>query len=266
MEQQNEAELITWDNAAPLGLERHTKEHELWLAMQTAHEHYRAALAALENSIPENDCSNEDSNNASKPGGERSAFEAYIEARLQFMEFMIDHSNSTRMGIVGSLDEVVSASNRRIPRVVALIVGMIVVLSVCAFGYFSERRMLHDLNRKNREMDSLLRVTTLDVKHLGASVSSLQHNLTSVREQGSFAPLVSGTHHWKRLAAYPRRRKQVASAHFNGLSAFVSQPKRRRNPPPAPLKASLQPHGDRSSRDPRFSTREDRQSPAGLGQ
>jgi hypothetical protein len=85
--------------------------------------------------------------------------------------------------------------------------SLIVVLILCAFIYFGERRTLHDLEQKTHEMDSRLSVTTDDVKTLAENVDSLE---LSARER---SPLVSPAHnrHLKRIKALPKKKKQTLS-------------------------------------------------------
>jgi hypothetical protein len=183
-------------DAAPPDLERHTQQHDLWLAMQTAHEHYRSACEALENFKLESLLTDRDYN-ATSAEEERIAFEAYVEARMKFLEFMIDQSACIQGSTVDASYEVAPSQNRLlrgVQRVGMLTAGLVVVLTLCAFAYFGQRRTLHDLDQKNREMNALLSVTEHDVETLAKRVDSLQGNSLSVREHSSITPLLSRTH------------------------------------------------------------------------
>jgi hypothetical protein len=200
------------EDTAPSGLEWHTKQRELWLVMQTAHEHYTCVQAALENNkldgLPvDGDCS------ARPVGDDGAAFEAYVEARLRFMEFMIDQSHSTDGRVIDGSSEMAPMLNHRlwdVQRVGVPAASLIVVLILCAFMYFGERRTLHDLEQKTRETDSRLSVTTDEVKTLAENVDSLE---LSARERSSSMPLVSPAHnrHLKRIKALPKKKKQTVS-------------------------------------------------------
>jgi hypothetical protein len=206
------ADFAISEDTAPSGLEWHTKQRELWLVMQTAHEHYTSAQAALENYKLEGRPVDGDYNR-NAVGDERAAFEAYVEARLRFLEFMIDQSRSTNGRVIDASYEVAPMFKHRLWDMQLVCIpaaSLIVVLILCAFMYFGERRTLHDLEQKTHETDSRLSVTTDEAKTLAENVDSLE---LSARERSSSTPLVSPAHnrHLKRIKALPKKKKQTMS-------------------------------------------------------
>src|SRR4249919_2400540 len=84
---------------APTGGGQHRREHELWLAMQAAHDHWTKATVTLGDLIAiasSDDASPDESLWVAKAAEEeRRAFEAYIEARLGFSEFLLTRDSTT---------------------------------------------------------------------------------------------------------------------------------------------------------------------------
>ena len=77
-------------------------EHDLWLAMQAAYYEYRNASAALDDVASQLQGANpsaEGSLRIEKATSEqRTAFENYMEARMQFVEFRCDQNNARTLG------------------------------------------------------------------------------------------------------------------------------------------------------------------------
>jgi len=82
--------------------DRRDDGHDRWLAMQSAHAEYRQASEALE-------CIRRSSGDLSLDerarltmleGQQRIAFECYLEARMEFLEFRFDESNRLGAGRV----------------------------------------------------------------------------------------------------------------------------------------------------------------------
>jgi hypothetical protein len=76
-------------------------EHDHWLAMQSAYAEYGRASAALASTV--------DSSNGERlwsirlEGQQRVAFERYLEARMDFLEFRFDESNPLGAGAYARL-------------------------------------------------------------------------------------------------------------------------------------------------------------------
>jgi hypothetical protein len=72
-------------------------EHNHWLAMQSAYAEYGRASEALEPTV---DSSNgERSRLITLEGQQRVAFERYLEARMEFLEFRFDQSDRLGAGV-----------------------------------------------------------------------------------------------------------------------------------------------------------------------
>ena len=91
------------ESEAPAGRDRHSAAHELWLAMRDAYHQYRSASAALD-ALASRGPGEIRSRDADLPveravEQQRTTFENYIEARLQFSEFLLSREESANVGI-----------------------------------------------------------------------------------------------------------------------------------------------------------------------
>ena len=90
---------LTSERDAPPGGSQHRREHELWLAMQAAHDQWTIAAGVLDDlvAIVSSDIDSPDASLqiAKAAEEERSGFEAYIEARLAFSEFLLTRDATT---------------------------------------------------------------------------------------------------------------------------------------------------------------------------
>jgi hypothetical protein len=86
-----------FDSRSPDVSDRQRAEHELWLAMQAAYTNYRNALVAadVDSSQGQLGVSSIDQGSSSEMAvrEQRTAFENYIEARIQFVEFKCDQNH-----------------------------------------------------------------------------------------------------------------------------------------------------------------------------
>lgn len=91
------------ESEAPTGRDRHGAAHELWLAMRDAYHQYRSASAALDAlaSRGPGEVRFCDADLVIERAAEqqRTTFENYIEARLQFSEFLLSGEESGNVGI-----------------------------------------------------------------------------------------------------------------------------------------------------------------------
>src|SRR5436190_9906565 len=69
-------------------------EHELWLAMQAAYTDYMNASLAIEIATSNEDGVVDGSSRLEAALEQRTAFENYLEARMQFLEFRYDRDNA----------------------------------------------------------------------------------------------------------------------------------------------------------------------------
>ena len=91
------------ESEAPTGRDRHGAAHELWLAMRDAYHQYQSASAALDAlaSRGPGEIRFRDADLPIERAAEqqRATFENYIEARLQFSEFLLSREESANVGI-----------------------------------------------------------------------------------------------------------------------------------------------------------------------
>jgi hypothetical protein len=165
-------------------LERETPEvpgrsnHELWLAMQAAYREYRNASAALEsiNPHPAGDLPALDGNLPYEMAARErwNAFENYVEARMQFAEYMRDRNNAAPEAppVAESpapvpVDE---ARQRSWYEFAILKHGLpalaVLLLCVTAFNSAYEQRHLRELDASRKEMSAKLNQTQEDIQAL----------------------------------------------------------------------------------------------------
>ena len=93
------AAALTFERDAPPDGGQQRRDHELWLAMQAAHDQWTIAAGVLDDlvAIASSDIDSSDVSLqiAKAAEEERSGFEAYIEARLAFSEFLLTRDPTT---------------------------------------------------------------------------------------------------------------------------------------------------------------------------
>jgi len=214
-------EVSNTDIVSPIGLERHAKQHELWLVMQNAHERYRTASEALELSTANGPCeSDEHSSYASAAREQRTAFEHYVEARLQFSEFMLDQRPAEAPALArtgeasSSLTGCFTTGRQRLTFLAgALIVTYAMICS--AASLVRERRIVHDFEQQSRQMDTLLDQTARDI-------AMLSQRLDVIRSRTGLAKQIV---HRSRSAASRKPSVRLAPP-SSGRRRFVSTQRR----------------------------------------
>ena len=75
-------------------------EHKRWLAMQSAHEEYQRSSEALEYLAPLSRDSTTDERllRGILQDRQRAAFESYLDARMDFLEFRFDEGERRQIG------------------------------------------------------------------------------------------------------------------------------------------------------------------------
>lgn len=235
------------DIVPPIGLERHAKQHELWLVMQNAHERYRTASATLELSTANGQCeSDEHSSYASAVREQRTAFEQYVEARLQFSEFMLDDrpAEPPSLGRPGEASSSLTGYLRTGRQRLTLLAGALIVTyaMVCsAASLVRERRIVHDFEQQSRQMDTLLDQTARDIAMLG-------QRLDVIRSRTGLAKIVH-----RSRSATSRKPSVRLLPPSNGRRRVVST--QRRGERIGPLRSQLKPQtGFRFERLPKGMT------------
>jgi hypothetical protein len=95
------------ESDVPVWEDHRSAEHQLWLAMQAAYNRYKLVSEALDallvdqSSAHSPECRNQFERAA---GEQRTAFEHYIDARMQFSEFLLSRSGAGRMSNAAALD------------------------------------------------------------------------------------------------------------------------------------------------------------------
>ena len=142
------AAALSFERDAPPDGNQHRREHELWLAMQAAHDQWSAAAGTLEdllafasNEIESGDVSLQIAKAAEE---ERSGFEAYIEARLAFSEFLL-----TRDSTIANPEP--KATSKRTLLAVALVFPAIFALPYT----MHERKQVRDMDAARAAITAL---------------------------------------------------------------------------------------------------------------
>jgi hypothetical protein len=219
------------DIVPPIGLERHAKQHELWLVMQNAHERYRTASLALDLSAANEQCeSNEPSSDASAVMEQRTAFEQYVEARLQFSEFMLDQRPAEPSVLARSSDASSSLTGylRTGRQRLTFLAGALIVTyaMICSAAYVvRERRIVHDFEQQSRQMDTLLDQTTRDVETLGQRLDVIRSRTGVAKQIVHRSRSAASRKPSVRLAPPSNGRRRVVSTQRRGgrIGPFRSQ-------------------------------------------
>jgi hypothetical protein len=211
-----------FESHAPEAPDQRNTEHELWLAMQTAYNKYMETSAALEVSvsrlqraIPSADGSLGIEAAASE---HRTAFENYIEARMQFAEFRCDRNNAGRCDLAGSGtgDDCTALTQQEPARrpwsgskisTLALPAAVIALLCTTAFSlaYVArERRQILDSEAARDQVSAMLAQARDDIQSVVRKIDAV--NLTPVTK-------AAGRARWRliqtRLSA-PQKRNHAA--------------------------------------------------------
>jgi hypothetical protein len=222
------ASRLRLETDVPRGADRRSIEHELWLAMQAAHHHHVNASAALEvltaTAIRESSSSEASPRMQSAIGEQRTAFEHYIEARLQFAEFLLSRDDAAAMSRRDtSVSRTGSASFRLaiLVIVVALLCPIILGLIYLNFA----RKHLLELDAARNEASANLSEARSQIRIIAGRLDALNaiRQLAIERHSSAPATLVSGERgHSARLQSRPARRA--------GKAPIAAPPKRNAKP------------------------------------
>lgn len=145
--------------------------HELWLAMQAAHQRYKGAsvlLDSLATTLSEIDTPASNPEFARVAATQRAAFENYVETRLQLSEVMLSEQSAKQREISVPQRSGGIAVNSRSILLVAL-VGLIVLLAF-------EMRALAAARGHNHELERVLTATS-------AALTQKQDQIADLAEQ-----------------------------------------------------------------------------------
>src|SRR5262249_9203109 len=94
--------IFTLESHGPQGPEPRGKEHEHWVTMRAAYQEYRSASTSLDliGEYPSTDDSftSQHVRLIELQGQQRAAFESYLQARMEFLEFRFDQGNWRSIG------------------------------------------------------------------------------------------------------------------------------------------------------------------------
>jgi hypothetical protein len=197
------AAALTFERDAPPDGGQHRRDHELWLAMQAAHDQWTIAAGVLDDlvAIASNDIDSPDMSLqvAKAAEEERSGFEAYIEARLEFSEFLL-----TRDPTTGNPEP--KAPSKR-----ALLAVALVFPAIFALPYtMHERKQVRDLDAARAAITALRnesRPQTPDRKPEAAALPSTPPQITPAVARAVQTPAVTG--HWRRVGTPTPQKRGV---------------------------------------------------------
>ena len=197
------AAALTFERDAPPVEGQHRRDHELWQAMQAAHDQWTIAAGVLgdlvafaSNDIDSPDLSLQIAKAAEE---ERSGFEAYIEARLAFSEFLL-----TRDPTTGSPEP--KAPSKR-----ALLAVALVFPAIFALPYtMHERKQVRDLDAARAAIVALRnesRTPPPERKPEAATAPVAVPQITPAVARAIQTPAATG--HWRRVGTPPPQKRGV---------------------------------------------------------
>jgi len=143
--------------------ERRHDEHDRWLAMRAAYAEYRRASEALECTpqFADDSPTSEGLRLSTLEGRQRAAFERYLEARMEFLEFRFDGRSWPGTGLA-ALPNATRSIHGSIPGWRLLIVCLlqaIILLCTTAFSLIREQKHVRDLEAARNELRATLNQT-----------------------------------------------------------------------------------------------------------
>ena len=195
------------ESDASTGDNQHRRDHELWLAMRAAHDQWTEAAEALEDltAIASSDVASPDVSLRVTQAAEeeRNAFEAYIEARLAFSEFLLTRDAKS------ANPEPKTISKR------TLVAAALVFPAIFGLPYaVHERKQVRDLDAARAAITALAnqpRSQTAEARVEPPAVQVKPALATTVQ-----APAATG--HWRRVGTPPPQQKRAvrqAAPHKN---------------------------------------------------
>jgi hypothetical protein len=213
--------------------ERRDDEHDRWLAMQSAYAEYRRASEALERThqFADDSPTSERLRLSMLEGEQRVAFERYLEARMEFLEFRFDRSNWPGTGVASPPDKEASSAGSWLAFancMPVLQILAVMVLCTTAFSLIREQNHLRDLEASRSDLGATLNQTRDGLQLYGQKLDTLappQHSAIPQVERtppvlarrGPAATLQadgrkpSAEGQWRRQPALRVQRKQVGA-------------------------------------------------------
>ena len=213
-------------------LERRDGGHDRWLAMQSAYAEYRRVSEALESMhLPADDSS---ASQASRliplEGQQQAAFERYLEARIEFLEFRFDESNQPPPVVSSTLPiydpEETKPGSRWASITGKPIVQILAAVLLCttAFSLVREQKHVRELEASRDQLQSTLNQTRDSLQALTQKLDTWQPpQLAAVQQVQHTSP--APARHSKNSPARIAVRKTPAPGHWRRLPTANVPPK-----------------------------------------
>jgi hypothetical protein len=153
--------------------------HDRWLAMQSAYAEYKRASEALECTHPpaEDSSAGQPSPLAALEGQQRAAFERYLEARMEFLEFRFDKSGRQSADVMTV--PMRDTEDSRIGSWMAFVKGRpvlqilaVILLCTTAFSLVREQKHVSDLEAARDELRATLNQTRDGLQQLAQKMDA----------------------------------------------------------------------------------------------
>lgn len=221
----------------PEGKTREEQEaaHELWLAMQAAHERYQGAsvlLDSLATTSSEIDAPVSNPEFSRVAAMQRAAFEKYVEARLQLSEVMLSEQYAKqREPIVPQRSRGISVNSRNV--LLAAVVGLMVLFAI-------EVRALAEARGHNRELERGLTATSAALNQKKDQIAALAEQLESLKASNATMVRSIGRLRSEQTRVAQRTTRQVAPR--RRAFGTKTQPFQNRREAGEHLRADVDPH------------------------
>jgi hypothetical protein len=220
-----------FDSRSPNVFDRQRAEHELWLAMNAAYTNYRSALVAAEvdSSQEQVGVSSIGQGSSEMPLRKlRTAFEDYIEARIQFVEFKCDQNNpgagrSVTLKTTGDLRgtgkekvmcwALTAFSSARLTHP-AVVVALLCLTALSLLYVASEQNEIRNSDLARDEINAELKQARHDVQDLERkidAVNATRKGIIRESNKASDAPVLARTAEGKPAGLGRSRRSRLLS-------------------------------------------------------
>jgi len=231
-----------FEGHVPEATDQRNAEHELWLAMQAAYNKYMETSAALDVAVSE-------LQRAIPPGEgrlgietaaseNRTAFENYIEARMQFAEFRCDRNNAGRRSFAdpnaeedctGQKPVRGSWSGSRIPRL-ALQAAVAALLCTAAFSLayaVRERCQIRDSDVEREQISAMLHQTHDDIQTVARKLDGVKVTQKLVVRESDGVPAKPVSP--RRVPVAQAARKPAVNVRWRRIQTPFVAPQKRSN-------------------------------------
>ena len=207
--------------------ERREDEHHRWLAMQSAYAEYRRASEALECApqFADDSPTSERLLLSMLEGEQRAAFERYLEARMEFLEFRFDRTNWPGTGVAPPPDREDSSAGSWLAFANCMpVLQILAVILLCAtaFSLIREQKHMRALEASRNELGATLSQTRDELQLHRQKLDSwaprqhpatphVEHTPPLPARRGPAATLQADKGQWRRQPAQHVKPKQVGA-------------------------------------------------------